>query len=686
MEECVVKRSMATRLVVLFLIFGLTPALIIGAVGFRALRLAEHDSLEQLERTARNVADKIDRSLFERYGDVQAFGLNGTVLDGTWWYLPDDESPLVRAMNRYVETYGIYYLTVLVDTEGRLIAVNSKDEAGDPIDTIGFYREDFSGEPWFQDCMAGKFTRETRYSADTNRSATGTVIEDVHVDRLVTTAYPGDTGLTIGFTAPVYDEAGTVVAVWSNRARFSLVEEIVASTYQDLDDAGWGASEVTLLDETGRILVDCDPTVHGSLINHDLEKVVLTLNLATAGVEAAKQAVGGEAGHNFSVHARKGIEQAAGFSPLTGALGYPGMPWSVLVRVPRDEFSAAIQAIQRDTILILFLVVAAIAGLGWWMGRRMVRPIQATATMFANLADGEADLTQRLPVQGSDEVAAVADGFNRFLSRIHEVVSSVATTTRTLAESAAHLARSSEEMHRSATGSSGQANAASEASERAAGSLSTVAAGTEEMEASIREIATSASSATTVAGNAVRVAEETNQKVTKLGASSDEIGNIIKVITGIAEQTNLLALNATIEAARAGEAGKGFAVVANEVKDLAKQTSTATEDISAKILSIQTDTGAAVEALGEVGSIIGQINELQTSIAGAVEEQTATTQEIARSVNMAAQESSGVNQSLSSLSGAAEEAAREATGLQEVSAQVATASERLKALLGEFHT
>jgi methyl-accepting chemotaxis protein len=139
-----------------------------------------------------------------------------------------------------------------------------------------------------------------------------------------------------------------------------------------------------------------------------------------------------------------------------------------------------------------------------------------------------------------------------------------------------------------------------------------------------------------VATSAVKVADKTNATVSKLGESSVEIGNVIKVITLIAQQTNLLALNATIEAARAGEAGKGFAVVANEVKELAKQTAKATEDIGRKIEAIQTDTKGAVDAIAQIGRIISQINDIQSSIASAVEQQTATTAEISRSVNEAA--------------------------------------------------
>jgi methyl-accepting chemotaxis protein len=195
-------------------------------------------------------------------------------------------------------------------------------------------------------------------------------------------------------------------------------------------------------------------------------------------------------------------------------------------------------------------------------------------------------------------------------------------------------------MGSSAEETSSQATLVSAASEQVSKSVQTVASGTEEMTASIREIAKNASEAARVASGAVKVAENTNQTISKLGDSSTEIGKVIKVITSIAQQTNLLALNATIEAARAGEAGKGFAVVANEVKELAKETAKATEDISQKIESIQGDTRHAVSAISEINGVISKINDYQNTIASAVEEQTATTSEISRNVNEAAHGSS----------------------------------------------
>ena len=180
------------------------------------------------------------------------------------------------------------------------------------------------------------------------------------------------------------------------------------------------------------------------------------------------------------------------------------------------------------------------------------------------------------------------------------------------------------------------------------------------------------------------VAETTNLTIAKLGESSTEIGNVIKVITSIAEQTNLLALNATIEAARAGEAGKGFAVVAKEVKELAKETAKATEDISQKIETIQGDTRAAIEAIDEISTIINNVNDIQTTIATAVEEQTATTSEMSRGVSEAATGSSEIARNIAGVADAASNTTIGASDSQKAAAELARMAADLQALVGDF--
>jgi len=235
------------------------------------------------------------------------------------------------------------------------------------------------------------------------------------------------------------------------------------------------------------------------------------------------------------------------------------------------------------------------------------------------------------------------------VTQLKQVETALDGTVQSLASAAQELTAVSQQMASNSEETASQASVVSAAAEQVSRNVDTVASATEEMGASIREIAKSANEAARVATSAVKVAEKTNATVCKLGESSVEIGNVIKVITSIAQQTNLLALNAAIEAARAGEAGKGFAVVANEVKELAKQTAKATEEIGRKIDAIQADTKGAVEAIGQIGTIISQINDIQSTIASAVEEQTATTAEISRSVSEAALGSREIAQNVMSV-------------------------------------
>ena len=278
----------------------------------------------------------------------------------------------------------------------------------------------------------------------------------------------------------------------------------------------------------------------------------------------------------------------------------------------------------------------------------------------------------------------LTDNVNGMAANLTEQVKKIAKAAIAVAKSSEEMMAESQTMSQASQETSTQAESVSSNAAQVSANVQSVATGVEEMTTSIQEIAKNVTNAAQVATTAVKTAETTNETIGKLGVSSAEIGNVIKVITSIAQQTNLLALNATIEAARAGEAGKGFAVVANEVKELAKQTASATEDISQKIEAIQGDTRGAVEAIGQITTIISQINDIQSTIASAVEEQTATTNEIARNVNQAAERSSGIALNITSVAKTAQSTSNGAAKTQKSATELSKTAGDLHELVNQF--
>jgi len=295
------------------------------------------------------------------------------------------------------------------------------------------------------------------------------------------------------------------------------------------------------------------------------------------------------------------------------------------------------------------------------------------------------DLTQKVQSGGEDAMGRLGGAIAHLIDDLRESISEIVVNAQSLAGASEQLTATSQQMNTNAQETSQQARVTSEVSARVAQNVQVVATATEELNASIREIAQNAQSAAKVATTAVDVAGRTNATVAKLGESSVEIGKVIKVITSIAQQTNLLALNATIEAARAGEAGKGFAVVANEVKELAKQTAVATEDIGHRIEAIQGDTQASVEAIGRISEIIHEISDIQNSIATAVEEQSSTTNEIGRNVVAAAKGSNEISSNVERVLHAADGTSRGASDTQRAAAELSRMAVKLQSLVDRFH-
>ncbi|MGE5145762.1 MAG: methyl-accepting chemotaxis protein, partial [Candidatus Eiseniibacteriota bacterium] len=607
-----------SKLILLFLMFGLVPALgVFGLFLSRETELKEVFSAE-VAANAKAAIKSIDATMFERYGDVQAFGLNTAAVNPANWDRPGADNPLVHAMNGYMTGYGLYRLMLLVSPDGKVLAVNTVDGAGKPIDTAGLYNQNFANEPWLKDALAGKFL-------EGRNGLTGTAISPPAQQPIVAKLY-GDDGYGMAISAPVKDMKGNTIGVWVNFAGFAFIEQVLDRIYQDMARKGEVDTEVTLLDSTGTVIVDYDPRAHGfkdfAGYKRDF-KVLGKLNLAKGGVAAALSAIGGKSGSVVAMHARKKVEQAAGYAFGDGHEDYPGMKWSVLVRVPVAEAFAIWDHLILAMLIGVAVAAAVIAAAGFGIGAQFAKPIRRLTDAMTALAGGNLEAAidggarkdeigdmakavqvfkdnalemkrlereaeeqkKRAEIEKKQAMHKLASDFE---SRVGGVIQTVTSAATELQSTASSMSSTAEETNR-------QAAAVAAASEETTTNVQTVAAATEEMSSSVGEIGRQVNQSTEIAKRAVTEAEKTNASVQGLADAASKIGEVVNLISDIAEQTNLLALNATIEAARAGEAGKGFAVVASEVKTLASQTAKATEEIANQIGAIQGAVGGSVE-------------------------------------------------------------------------------------------
>lgn len=703
-EELMLRSNIRIKLAILLVVFGLIPAICVFGTFIFQRGEFEKGFSARLEVSAVSLNDVIDRNLFERYGDVQAFGLNAAVQDQENWNDLSGGNALVRAINGYMTGYGIYDLMLVLDMTGTVVSVSTVDGLGNPLATEGLLGQNYASQAWFSDAKEGRFLLG-------DGGMTGTAVsQPIHLPFL--DPFVGTDNYVIPFSAPIINGNGETVGVWVNFADFGLVEDIVASFYQDYAEYGMPNAELTILDSEGRIIVDYDPTGQGWQEYQRNFDVIGQFNLAEVGVVAAQKAVAGETGSMVATHARKQIDQASGYGHSKGAYGYPGLGWSALIRIPVDQAFATIDLVTIFMVgsILVAAVVAVVAGS--IVGGVAVRPIKGLTEFMSGLAAGKLD--GDVPGQErSDELGAMSSAVKVFQDnavRTREMEAeqhraaetaerekremmtrmaddfeqSVGGIVDGLGSAADQIQNVVQNLNTTVDNTREQTGSAASASEQAAASVHTVAASASELSASITEISAKVAQSAAVADDAVREAENTRSTVEQLVSSSARIGEVVDLINDIAEQTNLLALNATIEAARAGDAGKGFAVVANEVKSLATQTGRATEEISSQIAEVQKSTEDASQAIRGIGQTIGKISEISAVVAAAVEEQGAATQEISKSAEQASLGTSEVSGSIQHVNSGVGDVST-ASGIMTESAQnVSTQSAELRNAVEDF--
>lgn len=662
--------NLKKRVIACLLIFGLLPALSMYALFYIQAQNVKSGFNETLRTQAEAVMDTLDRTLYERSGDVSAFAVNNIFRDPNNWQGPSSLDAQ-ETINRYVDVYAYYDLMMIVDLTGRVRMTNTVDTNKKPLKGPSLVGQSIAQEEWFKRLIAGKYMKDKEGNSANKLMVGPMPFPLLNPQRAKHDAY------AMVFAAPIVDAQNQPMGFWVNVADVSFINRILSRYHKLAADVGQSKTDFTLLDKDGFIILEHDSDKNDQ---KNLERdfsVYGKRNLVQTGSEIAKAAVMGKTDVLSAFNGRKKITQIGGTAHSKGFEDFPGLDWSVMVRAKADDLYEPIMHTNHGMVIAISVALAVILASGIMLGQRFSTPIATLADIMRRVASGHKDL--EIPYQeDKTEFGKMAQSCNFFKQVVEkaeelsneqkglaekaeyelkqkmllltdEIEKEMKETIANVIENAQGVLNISNEMTESATRVAVDSTAVSHATDRAQMNVDSVAAATEELSISVNEISQQVSHAAQTAQTAVSTAHSTNLTVQQLADAVRSVGDVVLLISSIAEQTNLLALNATIEAARAGESGKGFAVVAAEVKNLANQTTKATDGITQQITAIQSATDNAVKAIEEIVKTIQEIDNISASIAAAVEEQGAATNEISANTQQAAQGTREVSEKISTV-------------------------------------
>jgi methyl-accepting chemotaxis protein len=616
-------RSLRGKLTVLLVAVGLIPFVIVGYLADRKATVTLHGLAgKELADLAFNASDKLDRNLFERYGDVQAYAKSDAAKSM-------DPKQIAVWIDTMTLTYRpIYDRMVVADANGKIIAVNSVDSNGQPVATEGLVGLDVSNQEWFKTAMSG--------SLQEGKS----VVEDLHDDGLMARVYgSGPRSQAMSFTYPIRESGGRIVGVWSNRFNWQVARVILADVLKRANQDGVETIRLHLVSHDGVVLASDDQN----------DTLKLRLNSDPIVQRAlAPNASGFDEGKGFQ---EAGERKMIGYFHSTGYATYPGLGWAAFASQDRDEALAAATELDRALLLIGLVTALILVVVAFIMASSIANPIQAVVVQLRALATGGADLRARLPETSFDEVGQLARAFNSFMGSLGGIVRGIIDTSAKLASGTTQIAAASNEMSAGAESQTQQVLRTSSAMEEMSVTIKEVARNAQSTASATEAAVTRARHGTHRVQAALASINSTNSSLQDLRRRSAEIEQVVKLIADIAAQTNILALNAAIEAAGAGAAGARFDVVAEEIRKLAGRTAESTTRISATVGEIRSEMQGAAErmeatasqaeeigqSLEDIGEVITSVNDMVAVISSSTTQQARAAEEVADALQLITQ-------------------------------------------------